>query len=286
VTTIQVPDHTNDPVRFHDVASKHQGRRGHARTDEAARLASAAGLARGGALGLGVLVALLVSVLPPKPVAAQVGAYDQTGRIDGTLSLGESVAGRKVRFRPYATPGAVPVQADEPVNELLNVLVYVDSGPALQPAPRLRPARGVIRQADERFVPHVLPVVRGSTVAFPNDDRFFHNVFSLSSAASFDLGRYPEGDSKSVEFSEPGVVQVFCHIHSDMSAIVRVFDHPFFASPDRDGRFAIDGLAPGRYRVVVWHERLEPTVRRIRVAPGQPTTVQWMIPRPPPEEPR
>ena len=83
--------------------------------------------------------------------------------------------------------------------------------------------QAAIAQKDEQFVPHVVAVTVGSTVAFPNQDPIFHNVFSLSRGASFNLGRYPSGSSRSRVFTKPGIVKVFCDIHSQMSAVVRVF---------------------------------------------------------------
>src|SRR2546429_9741325 len=96
-------------------------------------------------------------------------------------------------------------------------------------------SHGELRQQNETFVPHVLPITRGSTVEFPNDDPIFHNVFSLSTAASFDLKRYPRGQSRSQEFPKPGIVKVYCHIHSHMSATILVMDHPYFTIPGTDG---------------------------------------------------
>ena len=108
-------------------------------------------------------------------------------------------------------------------SELPNVIVFVDL-PAGEPS---APTHATIRQTNEVFVPRVAAVTRGSTVDFANDDAIFHNVFSLSRAATFDLGRYPRGESKSRRFDRPGVVKVFCHLHSHMTALVRVFDHPY-----------------------------------------------------------
>ena len=125
-----------------------------------------------------------------------------------------------------------------------------------------------MEQKDERFAPRVLPVLAGTTVAFPNGDGIFHNVFSLSSARTFDLGRYPRGESKSVRFDRPGVVQVFCHIHSDMRAVVLVLDTPAFTMPAGDGRYTIAGVPPGEYTLVAWHERASPIRRRVRVSAG------------------
>ena len=100
-------------------------------------------------------------------------------------------------------------------------------------------------QRDQTFVPHVLAITVGTIVDFPNSDLTFHNVFSLSKTKSFDLGRYSRGQSKSVRFDRPGVVQVFCDIHSHMSAYILVFAHRYFAVTDEAGRFTIAGVPPG-----------------------------------------
>jgi plastocyanin len=115
-------------------------------------------------------------------------------------------------------------------------------------------AHATMDQRSETFVPHVLAITVGTTVDFPNSDVVFHNVFSLSKTRPFDLGRYSRGHSKSVRFDRPGVVQVFCDIHSHMSAYILVFAHRYFAITDPGGRFAITGVPPGSYTVAAWHE--------------------------------
>ena len=126
--------------------------------------------------------------------------------------------------------------------------------------------------------------MQGATIDFPNQDDIYHNVYSLSVAAGssgFDLGRYPKGSSRSWTFPRPGTVQVFCHIHSDMSAIVLVLANPFFASPDEGHRFVIDDVPEGDYTIVGWHERIKtPITRRVHVGAGQTTVVDFNIPLP------
>jgi hypothetical protein len=171
---------------------------------------------------------------------------------------------------------ASPASQEHP---LANVVLYLESstplrGPA-QPGPP-----PVMRQHGERFEPHVLPVLVGTTVEFPNDDDVYHNVFSLSRVRTLDLGRYPRGTSKSVQFLTPGVVQLFCHIHADMSGYILVLNNPFFVVPDSTGRFSLEGVPPGLYQLVAWHERIRPIATPISVESGRTTPVRVEIPLP------
>jgi plastocyanin len=125
----------------------------------------------------------------------------------------------------------------------------------------------VLDQRDEAFLPYVLAITVGTTVEFPNNDRTYHNVFSLSKARRFDLGRYPRGQSRSVRFDRPGVVRVFCEIHSHMNAFVLVFAHPYFAVTDGEGRYRLDRVPPGEYQLSVWNDGQVRETRPVRVPP-------------------
>jgi plastocyanin len=201
--------------------------------------------------------------------------------IEGRIEVSRALTARRPRFRIYAEPGAgaqPPQAAAAEQDERRNIVVYIERVPDAATSPPA--ARPVLRQTAERFTPHVLPVIRGTTVEFPNDDLLFHNVFSLSRAKDFDLGRYPRGVARAVTFERSGVVQVFCHIHSDMSAVVVVLDNPYFAVPDADGRYAIPALPPGDYTLVAWHERIKPITHRLHLEPGQLAKVDFTIPLP------
>jgi plastocyanin len=120
------------------------------------------------------------------------------------------------------------------------------------------PPRGRIEQREKRFLPHVTVIQVGTQVDFPNQDPFFHNVFSTFDGKTFDLGLYANGESRPVRFNRSGVSFLYCNIHPQMSAVVVTVDTPYFASSGRDGNFSIDGVPEGRYELRVWHERSAP----------------------------
>lgn len=166
-----------------------------------------------------------------------------------------------VARRPSVADFGMPAPRER--EERRRAVVYLETAP--DPGGSLPAGRAAIDQRGETFRPHVLAVTTGTVVEFPNSDETFHNVFSLSRTKPFDLGRYAAGRSKSVVFDRPGIVRVFCDIHSHMSAFVLVFPHRFFAVTDADSRYRIDDVPPGTYTIVAWHESAEPVRRSIDV---------------------
>lgn len=247
-------------------------------------------------IAIASIAAAVTASTPARPPAARATpnapspVRQATGRIEGTVEISSALTARRPQFRIYADPGSGVTPAASPrdpvAEEVRNVIIYLEGDSAKLPGSASAVAtkrKGSILQRDEKFAPHVLAVMQGATVEFPNQDDVFHNVFSLSvtaGASGFDLGRYPKGSSRSWTFPRPGTVQVFCHIHSDMSAILLVLPNPFFASPDEGHRFAIDDVPEGDYSIVGWHERIKPITRRIHVAAGQTTVVDFNIPLP------
>jgi hypothetical protein len=151
-------------------------------------------------------------------------------------------------------------------DELHDFVVYIE-GPAPDCKPPSQPRK--IVQKNATFQPHVLPVMVGTTVEWPNEDEIFHIVFSKSDAKSFDLDLYKKGDPpKLITFDKPGQVDVFCSIHAKMNCIVLVLRNPYFAVSDTQGRYAIANVPAGRYRLTAWHERLPNQTREI-VVPQQ-----------------
>ena len=110
-------------------------------------------------------------------------------------------------------------------------------------------------QRDKHFIPHVVAIPTGGTVDFPNLDPIFHNAFSTFAGQPFDLGLYQPKTSKSVTFRRPGIVRVFCQIHSTMSAIVAVVPTPWYVVTLESGQFAINNVPAGDYQLRLYHER-------------------------------
>jgi plastocyanin len=167
--------------------------------------------------------------------------------------------------RPNVADLGMPRQPD-PADRRRSV-VYLETAPRaafdIRDEPRAR-----IDQRNERFVPHVLAIVAGTTVDFPNNDLTYHNVFSLSKPKPFDLGRYAAGRSRSERFDRPGIVRVFCDIHSHMSAFILVFSHRYFAVTDEEGRYRLENVPPGTYTVIAWNESVPQDSRRVVVGEG------------------
>lgn len=229
---------------------------------------------------LSVSLAATLSATPPRPpatVPVTAEGLEQTparaGAIRGRLDI-RRVARPSPR-RPDVSGHGGGGSRDLP--DLRRGVVYLDAAPrgAFEEP---EPGRAAMDQRHETFVPHVLAVTAGTIVDFPNSDKTFHNVFSLSKARRFDLGRYAAGRSKAVRFNHPGVVRVFCDIHSHMNAFILVFGHPFFAVTEPDGHFRIADVPPGTYSLVGWYEGEPRVTRSVTVAAGTAADVELVIP--------
>jgi plastocyanin len=123
-----------------------------------------------------------------------------------------------------------------------------------------------VTQAGATFEPHILPVVVGTTVQWPNNDQIFHNVFSLSDTTNFDLGLYKGNpEEKRITFNKAGRADVFCSIHANMHCIVLVLPNQYFASVDARNHYSISNVPPGTYQLKAWHERMPPQAQKITV---------------------
>jgi len=238
---------------------------------------------------MGTRLASLASVVA---VVALVGPVTARAPFDGNgaqqVSTGErsaalgTIRGRVEIQRPDTAPErrpdvaglAMPSPRDTPQRR--QAVVYLETAP--QPAfDEGEPVRVRMDQRNETFVPHVLAITVGGVVDFPNDDRTYHNVFSLSKARQFDLGRYGSGHSKSVRFDRPGIVRVFCDIHSHMNAYILVFAHRYFALTDEEGRYRLERVPPGTYTVVAWYEGEARESRQVTVTPDGTADASFVV---------
>ena len=149
--------------------------------------------------------------------------------------------------------------------QLSGVVVWLD--PATETAPVMKAAaiKSRMVQKNKTFIPHVLAVPLGSTVEFPNYDPIFHNAFSNYSGQLFDVALYPPGSSRSVKFTRPGIVRVFCNIHASMSAVIVVLASPWYATSGAEGEFELEGVPEGSYKLGVYYERAtEQTLAALR----------------------
>jgi plastocyanin/outer membrane murein-binding lipoprotein Lpp len=191
-------------------------------------------------------VPVIVPATPPPPPA--VARTSRRGSEAGRRAADSPAAGGIVR-------GKVGVPKGEPV-----AYVYVEN----VSAPAVRDQRVVIEQIGKKFVPSWAVVQRGTSILFPNRDNIYHNVFSLSSGNSFDLGLYSSsGEPKSYTFNEAGEVEIYCNIHPQMSASTLVVPNRLFAKVKSDGTFEIPGVPSGKRKIVAW-------------APGSRLAATWV----------
>jgi len=214
-----------------------------------------------------IALCIACAILVPVVISHAAGGDGGTGTISGTITapaddILESLKRGKKMLRyddiSHASEPITPYRLSEVA------VVYVEgtvSGEPFAP-PAVHPT---LNQSQMVFRPLVLPVVVGTTVGFPNNDNLYHNVFSYSQAREFDLGRYPQGRERSVTFDKPGVVNVYCDIHAYMFATILVLPNPYFALPDDDGSYAIDGVPAGTYDVSFWYGRKKVSTKRVKV---------------------
>lgn len=197
--------------------------------------------------------------------------------LNGRVVVTRKLTKKRVTLPVYQLRGASLAQDHEvpqPVNEYSELAVFLE-GNSSEAA---EPARVELRQQGQQFVPRLLVVPVGSTVSFPNADPVFHNVFSLSGAKKFDLGYYPAGQARAVTFDQPGIVQVYCHLHPNMYAAIVVTPNRWYAQPREDGSFSLHDVPPGTYTLVTWHMNAGYFRKPVRVSSDSTTDVLLNIP--------
>jgi plastocyanin len=175
-----------------------------------------------------------------------------------TLFLGAEAYGADAPAKGGIVKGTITV-AGKPTAD---VAVSVEGIPAEVAKAHMSAAKSqkaVLDQRELKFVPYVLPVLVGTTVDFPNNDKSWHNAYSKSDVKKFDLGLYSPGKTRSVSFDKPGLVRILCNVHPNMEAFIVVKEHPYFTVPDSRGNYRLDGVPLGKFRLQVWHPQLGTT---------------------------
>jgi plastocyanin len=165
-----------------------------------------------------------------------------------------------------------------------NAVVFVEALPTGVAVPA-GPRTAVMDQVNKQFVPHVLPVVVGTEVRFPNHDQIHHHVYSFSRTKTFEIPLYKGEAAAPVVFDKVGAVKLGCNIHDWMSAVILVLPTPFFAMTDANGEFVLHGLPAGRSTVAAWHEgskaTAEETARAVDVG-ADVVELDFVLPVSPP----
>ena len=183
-----------------------------------------------------VCAAAVIAVpLLPIPSAAQ-------GAITGRIAINEK-------------PG-------EKTTDFASGVVYLT---AKSGSPRFTESKVQMAMNGRNFSPRVRTVTVGSTVEYPNQDPFKHNIFSTAAGASFDLGEYGSGTKGVNKFTKAGAFPVYCNIHAKMTGFVVVVSTPWFAQASADGRWEIARVPAGKYELHAWHERGGEQVQQIDV---------------------
>jgi plastocyanin len=168
--------------------------------------------------------------------------------------------------------GTVTVNAKgKPKADKKGVVIYLENVPGTPPKPK---NNAVVRQREKQFDPPLTIVVKGTTIDFPNEDKIFHNVFSVSRPARFDLGLYKSGTAKSVEMKRSGTVDVYCNIHPEMIAKVKVLDNAYYTITGSDGKFEIQNVPAGEYPIVAWLPSGDEAKGKVVVKAGEAAEVK------------
>lgn len=174
------------------------------------------------------------------------------GLLTGSSLLAGSIKGKVTAKKKKYLPHAV---------------VYVDSVKG-----EFKPAKEhtVMDQKNLVFIPHVLPVLAGTTVDFLNSDNVAHNVFTPDkSAEKFNLGTWPMGETRSYTFEKRCDkvcdAVMLCNVHPEMEAFVVIMQNPYFAKADDSGYFVIENVPAGDYELQLWHPKRKAEPQQVKV---------------------
>jgi plastocyanin len=163
------------------------------------------------------------------------------------------------------------------VKNSADAVIYIETvGDKAFPPPKDHP---IMDQKNLKFVPHVLPIVAGTTVDFLNSDDVLHNVYTPDNCAEkFNLGSWPKGQKKSYTFKNQGCSPVLlCNVHPEMEGYIVTLQNPYFAVSDKDGSYAIKNVPAGKYTLKVWHQKLKGNSQEVTVKEAGDVEVNFEI---------
>jgi plastocyanin len=220
-----------------------------------------------GTPGTRTLARRIVLALLASSLSASLVHVAHAGVIRGVVHVPS--ASRAASYSTNAYPGrasSLAVAGDVSHGLVSDAVVSIASVPTdVESTLTHDPSGKVLAQRDQAFSARVLPCVVGTVVDFPNMDPIYHNVFSVSPVKRFDLGKYPRGHSKQVRFTKPGLVPVFCDIHSNMACFILVLPNRAFVKPDATGAFELPELPAGTYTVKLWHPDFGASEKTVKV---------------------
>ncbi|MBI5494149.1 MAG: carboxypeptidase regulatory-like domain-containing protein [Deltaproteobacteria bacterium] len=186
------------------------------------------------------------------------------------------VAGPALAQAPAAGGALAGEVAAKPAKYREHVVVSVEKVPGAF-RPPAQPAQ--YDQRGMQFIPHVMAVVRGTTVKFLNNDNVSHNVFTPD-GDKYNLGTWGQGQSQTRVFPRSGVYRQLCNVHPEMEGFIVVLDNPYFAVTGADGRFRIENIPPGTYTVRAWSEKLAGATQQVTITAGGAATARFELKKP------
>jgi plastocyanin len=193
----------------------------------------------------------LFCMIFPVLIAVPVFAVEETGTVTGKVEV----------FRARRSA---------------DVIVYLSDVPGIFKPVAKHP---MVDQKNLVFIPHVLPVVAGTTVDFANSDNVKHNIYTQSETKNFNLGTYGNDVVKQVTFDKEGESALACNVHAEMSAFIVVLSNPYFSKTGNDGGFTITNIPPGQYTLKTWHEKKRPYEQKVVVEAGKTTEIKIKLRR-------
>jgi plastocyanin len=225
---------------------------------------------------IALIVALLLSILCTKPGRAQ-----ETAELSGTIALPVMNVKKKRTFkRDYRKSGkkeAVEVKTNVPSRSPYRDVVISAHPQSFKAVVEPLPAPVTVEQYGVAFAPRLVVITVGTILGFINQDDIYHNVFSLTPGAKFNIGRKPTGVVVRKKIEQVGAIQLFCDIHPQMSAVVLILDTPYFTQADQEGKYTLGGLPPGTYEIRVYHPNLSPLSQVIELSPAQQLVRDFLL---------